>query len=139
MGYVITFSIGVLSFLLSLYLFSESVTLIKTGNRTIAVVEQLQQESGRKGKFSYRPIFRFTTVTGKEIHYPYTIASSPPDWKIGEKVTVIYRTDNPENPMVLTYFGAFGWAVLSLAIAVTLLIISGGNYLFNIYVRQFLV
>ena len=138
MGYVIAFSIGVVSLIVSLYLFSESVNLIKTGNRTIAVVEQLNRESGRKGKSTYRPIFRFM-ANGKEIHYPYKIASSPPDWEIGEKVTIIYRTDDPENPMVLTYFGAFGWAVISLVIAISLLVISGGNYLFKFYVRQFLL
>ncbi|MBD2703089.1 DUF3592 domain-containing protein [Spirosoma sp. BT702] len=139
MGYLITFTIGVILLLLSFYLFSNANNLIQTGNRTNAVVEELIEERSKKGKSTYRPIFRFTTITGKEIHYSYGIASSPPDWKVGETATIVYRTDDPENPLVLTYFGAFGWAVILLAVAAVLLIIGGGNYVFNLYAKQFLV
>ncbi|MVM30001.1 DUF3592 domain-containing protein [Spirosoma sp. HMF4905] len=139
MGYFITFLLGVLLLLGSLYFFSTSIKFIKTGSRSIATVEELQKESGRKGKSTYRPIFRFTTITGKEIHYPYKVASSPPDWAIGEKATIIYQVNDPENPMVLTYFGAFGWAVILLAIAAVLLIIGGGYYIFEAYSKQFLL
>ena len=139
MGYFITFLIGVLLLLGSLYLFSTSISFIKTGSRAIATVETLNRESGNKGKPTYRPIFRFTTITGKEMHYPYKIASSPPDWAVGDKATIVYKVDDPENPMVLTYFGAFGWAVIALAISVALLIIGGGYYMFGYYTKQFLL
>ncbi|QIP14207.1 DUF3592 domain-containing protein [Spirosoma aureum] len=139
MGYFITFLIGVLLLLGSLYLFSTSINFIKSGTRTLATVEKLVQESGKKGKSTYRPIFQFTTITGQEIHYSYKIASAPPDWAVGEKATLVYKLDDPENPMVLTYFGAFGWAVILLAIATVLLIIGGGYYLFGYYARQFLL
>ncbi|QHV96436.1 DUF3592 domain-containing protein [Spirosoma endbachense] len=139
MGYFITFLIGVLLLLGSLYLFSTSINFIKAGTRTLATVEKLVQESGKKGKSTYRPIFRFTTITGQVIHYPYKIASAPPDWAVGEKATLVYKLDDPENPMVLTYFGAFGWAVSLLAIATVLLIIGGGYYLFGYFARQFLL
>jgi ABC-type antimicrobial peptide transport system permease subunit len=139
MGYLIAFLIGVLLLVGSLYLFSTSISFIKTGTRTLATVEELVQESGKKGKSTYRPIFRFTTITGKEIHYPYKVASAPPDWAVGEKATIVYKVDDPENPMVLTYFGAFGWAVIALAIAVALLIIGGGYFLFGYYAKQFLL
>ncbi|QDK79562.1 DUF3592 domain-containing protein [Spirosoma sp. KCTC 42546] len=139
MGYLITFLIGVLFLAGSLYLVSTSVHFIKTGTRTVATVEELVQERSKKGKSTYRPIFRFTTITGKDIHYAYKVASSPPDWAVGEKATVVYKLDDPENPMVLSYFGAFGWAVIALAIASVLLIVGGGYYLFGYYAKQFLV
>ncbi|MFD2933854.1 DUF3592 domain-containing protein [Spirosoma flavum] len=139
MGYFITFLIGVLLLLGSLYSFSTSISFIKTGTRTMATVEELHRESGKKGKSTYRPIFRFTTLTGKEIHYPYKVASSPPDWAVGEKATIVYKVDDPENPMLLTYFGAFGWAIIALAIAIVLLIIGGGYYIFDYYAKQFVL
>ena len=139
MGYFITFLIGVLLLFGSLYFFSTSISFIKTGTRTIATVEELVKESGGKGKSTYRPIFRFTTITGKEIYYPYKVASSPPDWAVGEKATIVYKVADPENPMVLTYFGAFGWAIILLAIAIALLIIGGGYYIFELYSKQFLL
>lgn len=139
MGYLITFLVGVLLLLGSFYLFSSSINFIKTGSRTVAIVEELQKESSKKGKFTYRPIFRFTTITGKEIHHPYKVASSPPDWAIGDKATIVYQINDPENPMVLTYFSAFGWSVILLIIAIAFLIMGGGYYIFGIYARQFLM
>lgn len=138
MGYFVTLSIGILLLLVSLHFFSTSVNFLKTGNRTIATVDQLEKERS-KGKYTYRPIFKFTTVNGKEILYSYKVASSPPDWEVGEKVTIFYQIDDPENPMILTYFGAFGSAIISLIIAMTLLIIGGGYYLFQSYSKQFLL
>ncbi|GAB3956311.1 hypothetical protein GCM10028805_45780 [Spirosoma harenae] len=139
MGYFITFLAGIILLLGSLYLINDSIQLIKTGNRTIAVVEELIKENRKKGKYTYRPVFRFTTITGREIHHSYKVASSPPDWQVGEKATIVYRTDAPENPMILTYFGAFGWAVILLAIAAVLLILGGGNYVFTYYMQQYLL
>jgi hypothetical protein len=139
MGYLITFLIGVLALLGSLYLFSESVKRIKTGSRALAVVDELLEERSRKGKYSYRPVFKFTALNGQEIHYRYDVASSPSDWELGEKATVVYSVNDPENPMVLTYFGAFKWAIILLAIATPLLIISGGNYVFHSYIKQYLL
>ncbi|AKD57517.1 hypothetical protein SD10_24090 [Spirosoma radiotolerans] len=139
MGYFITCLLGIACLLGSLYLFSTSMDLIKTGNRTMATVDELQKERGKKGRYTYRPIFKFTTVTGKEIHYEYSIASSPPDWAVGDKATIIYPTNNPEDALVLTYFGAFRWAIILLAIAAPLLIIGGGYFVFGLYAKQYLV
>lgn len=139
MGYLITFLLGVAFLLGSLYFFSSSMELIKTGNRTLATVDELQRERGKKGRYTYRPIFKFVTVTGKEIHYPYSVASSPPDWALGDKATIVYPTNDPENALVLTYFGAFRWAIILLVIAASLLIVGGGYYVFGFYVKQFLL
>ncbi|QMW02700.1 DUF3592 domain-containing protein [Spirosoma foliorum] len=139
MGYFLTFLAGIVVLLGSLYLFSNSINFIKTGTRTLATVEELVRENSKKGKSTYRPIFKFTTITGKEIHHAYNVASSPPDWQVGEKATVVYKIGDPENPMVLSYFGAFGWAIILLAIAAGLLIIGGGYYVFSYYMKQFLL
>ncbi|MFD2570307.1 DUF3592 domain-containing protein [Spirosoma soli] len=139
MGYSITFFVGILVLLASLYLFNTAIDFIKTGTRTMAVVEDLVRVNSKKGKSTYRPIFRYTTLTGKEIHYSHSVSSSPPDWAVGEKATLVYKLDDPENPMILTYFSAFGSAIISLAIATALLIIGGGYYVFQWYAKQFLL
>ncbi|GAB3772595.1 hypothetical protein GCM10028818_12980 [Spirosoma horti] len=139
MGYLITLLLGVACLLGSLYLLNASMEFIKTGNRTSATVNELRPERGKKGRYTYRPIFKFVTITGKEIKYAYSVASSPPDWAVGDKATLIYQTNDPENALVLTYFGAFQWAIILLAIAAPLLIIGGGYFVFGLYAKQFLV
>ena len=122
MGYLLTFLVGACLLVLSVSKFSKAVSLIKSGHRVVAVVDRLEKEKSKKG-YTYRPIFKYNTITGQEITHSYMFSASPPDWQVGEKATVVYNASDPENPVILTYFGAFGWAVIWLAVAVPLLIV----------------
>jgi hypothetical protein len=45
----------------------------------------------------YRPVFEFTDRTDRVYRITGSVASDPPSYERGEKVTVCYRPDNPEN------------------------------------------
>ncbi|WP_020599748.1 DUF3592 domain-containing protein [Spirosoma panaciterrae] len=136
MGYLITFLVGAGLLILSLSKFSKAISLIQSGHRVMAVVDRLEKEKSKKG-YTYRPIFKYHTVNGQEIMHSYMFAASPPDWEVGEKTTVVYSPSNPENPVVLTYFGAFGWAVIWLAVAIPLLIVGGGYFVAQLYLKTY--
>ncbi|WP_461087427.1 DUF3592 domain-containing protein [Spirosoma gilvum] len=136
MVYSIMLLVGIVLVGISASLFSKAVVLIKSGSRTIATVDRLEKEKSKKG-YTYRPVFKYNTISGQEVYYSYMFAASPPDWEVGEKVTVVYNASDPDNPVILTYFGAFGWAVIWLAVAMPLLIIGGGYFLSQLYLKPY--
>ncbi|MBN8825518.1 MULTISPECIES: DUF3592 domain-containing protein [unclassified Spirosoma] len=136
MGYLITFLVGAGLLILSVSKFSKAINLIQSGHRVMAVVDRLEKEKSKKG-YTYRPIFKYQTMSGQEVWHSYMFAASPPDWEVGEKATIVYQASDPENPVILTYFGAFGWAVIWLAVAVPLLIVGGGYFLAQFYLKSY--
>ena len=134
MGYAITLLIGVMFFVLSLVMFNQSVQFLRTGSRATATVIRLESSSSKKRSSVY-PIFSFRTLTNQEITYIHNVSSSPPAWKIGEQTTVVYELNNPNNLKLLTYFGAFGWAIGLMAVAMPLLVIGGGYYLLQSFLK----
>jgi len=134
MGYTFTLAIGILFLVFSLILFNRSVQFLQTGGRATATVIRLESTSGKKNS-SVRPIFSFTTITNQEITYVHSVSSYPPAWKIGEQATIVYDQNKPERVKLLTYFGAFGWAIMLMAFAMPMIVIGGGYHLLQPYFR----
>ena len=136
MWYGISITVGLLLLAVGLYQFSRSMDFIKTGTRVIGTVAALEPRRGKKGKFTYRPIFHYK-VNGEKRSYTYPVASNPAAWKVGEETSlVIVPGGDPKKVMVLTYFGAFGWSVVTLALAFPLLIIGTGYLWANNFIQK---
>lgn len=128
MGYSITLTVGVILLAFSLYILKNSISFIKRNERAIATVINLEEVRDNDG-VTYKPVFKFFTAEKKEIHFRYFASSSPPAWTIGEKATIAYDVNNPADAKLLTYFGAFGWSVILMGMAMPMLVIGGGFYL----------
>ncbi|GAB4023542.1 hypothetical protein GCM10028808_74240 [Spirosoma migulaei] len=115
-----------------------SITLIKTGNRTLATVVKLEKEKAKSG-YVYRPIFKLNTENGEELLHTYGFATDPSDWKIGDKATVSYDLYEPETRVVLTYYGAFGNAVIWLMVSLPLIVLGGGHFVSRLYLKHYLL
>jgi len=63
-------------------------------------VIDLQPGQGSKGGTLYKPVFRFTDRDDKEHTVTGGVASSPPSYRRGEAVTVLYRPENPEGAQI---------------------------------------
>lgn len=128
MFYPIALTIGFTLLLASLLTLKESLAFIRTGERANAVVTELREEKSDDGP-TYRPIFTFTTKTGQRVTYSHTMTSSPAGWYVGEPAVVVYDPANTERVKLLTYFGAFLWTIILMALAMPFLVIGGGYYL----------
>lgn len=49
---------------------------------------------------AYSPVVRFTTREGETIYYDSTFSSNPPEYQIGEKVVIFYKSENPEKAII---------------------------------------
>lgn len=134
MAYTITFFVGVGIFCLSIYLLFKSLDFIKTGTRTTATVIELVEKSSSDGR-TYAPVFEYKTHFNEKIKYHYPVSSSPASWTVGEEATIVYDNNNTRSVKLLTYFGTFGWTVVLMAIAMPMLVIGGGYYLSQAFLK----
>lgn len=49
---------------------------------------------------TYKPVVRFQAQNGQTISFESTYSSSPPEYEIGESVTVIYSPETPEKAVI---------------------------------------
>lgn len=128
MGYSITLAAGIVLLLFSIYILNNAVDFIKKSEKAVATVISLEEVKDSDG-ITYRPVFKFSTPDKKEVHFRHFASSSPPAWRVGEQAGVSYDINDPDNAKLLTYFGAFGWPVILMALSMPMLVIGGGYYL----------
>jgi len=56
---------------------------------------------------AYRPNVRFTTLEGETVFYYSNYGSSPPEYDVGENVTILYKSENPEKAIIAGEGGIF--------------------------------
>jgi hypothetical protein len=69
------------------------------GMEAPGVVVALDESSGSDGS-TYAPVVRFSTSNGQRVEFTTSYYSSPPDYEVGESVTVIYRPEQPEKAVI---------------------------------------
>ncbi len=134
MFYSISLTIGIILLVISLFIFKESLDFIKKSNRAIGTVIDLEKTSGSDG-VTYSPIFKFKTNTNQEIIYHHIASSSPASWFVGEEATIAYDPVNPNIARLLTYFGAFSWTIVLMAISMPLIVIGGGYFVAQTFLQ----
>jgi hypothetical protein len=113
---------------ISLLLLKESLAFLKTSERAVATVVELETVKGDDSD-TYKAIFTFKTSSNEEITYRAKTSSSPAAWEVGEEALIAYDRDHPSTARLVTYFGIFSWSIILLSIAMPLLVIGGGYYL----------
>lgn len=79
------------------------------------VIEMRESKDSESGGISYSPTFQFQDTSGVQHTVASHIYSSPPEFQVGDKVTVLYRTENPDGAVIDTFWQLWGLpAVLSL-------------------------
>ena len=74
---------------------------------------------------SYSPVVRFMTLEGESVTYYSSYSSSPPEYKVGEVVNILYKSENPgkalivgEGSLLRFIFMGIGGAVILAGLAV---------------------
>lgn len=109
--------------------YSNTKELISTGIKTTAEVIDLIEISGDDG-YTYKPVFEYTDRTNTKIIFKSKVSSSPPSYKIGDNVNIIYSKDNDERKIV-SFWGLYRWTIILLSIASPFFIIGGGYLLYT--------
>ncbi len=125
------FGLGCLLFYLAHQQYQKTVFLLEKGVRTTSVVTGLIPYSSDDGT-TYAPVFEFKDRQRNTHTFESDIKSSPPAFKVGEKVKIIYDPKNAENVKVISFWGLYRWTIILSMVGSPLLIL-GGSYLWYIY------
>ena len=90
--------------------------LQSSGLRAQGEVVRLKGEmsSGRDPRYNYFPIVRYYTDKNVAIEFKDTVGSNPPSYRPGDKVTVIYRADDPRGDAIIDRGPLWNWAIPAL-------------------------
>ena len=104
--------------------YNKTNNLVDNGVKTTAVVSKLVYVPDYDGSGGDKPYFTFTDRNNKEHTFTNGISSSPPAFKLNEKVKVIYNPKDTEEVKVVSFWGLYRWSVILLMIAAPFLVIS---------------
>ena len=127
MAYQITFAAGLLLLALSIFLLRRTLIFLTHSEKAkgeVVALEKLHRSNSKKAIF--KPVFLFTTKSGKEITFRSATASNPPSWKVGEQAVYAFKPEAPQQGKIVTFFGLFGWSVALACLAMPLVVIGAG-------------
>ncbi len=109
------------------YLFMEQRNLEQNGIETTAIIVEMIRTRDSEGDDTYTPVFEFRTRNGRGYQVKSGFSSSPPEYTVGDRVTIIYLPDSPEKAeikgagnLIMYIFG--GVAIMDFAILVFFLL-----------------
>ena len=71
-------------------------------------VVEMQQQTDKDGTISYSPTFRFRDEVGAEQTVSSSLYASPPEFHIGDTVTVLYSHGNPQSARIDSFWQLWG-------------------------------
>lgn len=102
------------------YLANRSKTLVEKGEVGEGTVIALRPVRPNEIDSSYGPVVRFRLRDGEERTFETGQGSSPPAFRIGERVEVLYDPRNPAKAMTRAPFQLWGWPIIIGAIGLAL-------------------
>ena len=95
----ILFFSGLLFGGIAAYLYYQQYNLEKNGLQVEGTVVALVESRDDDGT-SYAPVVRFKTQGGREFEFQSNFYSSPPEYEVGQTVTVLYPPDQPGEAQI---------------------------------------
>ena len=108
--------------------YSNTVSLMQEGIKTTATVIEMIPVSSSDGGPTYKPVFEFNERGNTVRRYTSSVSSSPPAYKVGQKVKIVYDPKDKDDVKTISFWGLYRWSVILSCIAAPFLII-GGSYL----------
>jgi hypothetical protein len=109
--------IGTVLLIAAIYAYQETRTFVASASRTTGTV------TGYSGN---RPIVRFKDERGTEVQFTSSTGSSPPRYRVGEAVAVLYQPAAPYDAKIEGFFALWGVPVIIGGIGSVFFLIGAG-------------
>lgn len=119
---------GPICLIIGLVSYGRTTAFIRSAERAEGVVVKLVERGGRHGT-SFAPVFEFTDAAGTTRTIYSTTSSYPPRHRIGDRVTVMYDRNSPEDACLNEFFDLWGIAIITGAIGLSHVIFGLGMVL----------
>jgi hypothetical protein len=138
MTWTITLAIGIILSATGAFLgVREHLWLRHAQTASGTVVEMIKSRGGRRT--SYTPRVQYAANDGSQHEFVRSYGSSPPDFSVGQKVTVAYDPESYES-RILTFGQRFGLAATLVIVGLGLILLAttrivGNQFVPRIYLR----
>ncbi|MBI6530845.1 DUF3592 domain-containing protein [Proteus vulgaris] len=100
--------IGVVIFIVALFVIKSELHLVRNGIETTGVIIDLSMSNSSNERSVYHPIIQFTTNDNREITFRSLEGSNPPRFHLGENISVIYLQNDPQRATINNFLGLYG-------------------------------
>ncbi len=100
--------IGVIIFIVALFVFKSELNLVRNGTETTGVVIELSISKSSDNGSIYHPIIKFNTENNREIIFRSPEGSSHSRYHIGENISIIYLPNDPQKATINNFLGLYG-------------------------------
>lgn len=104
--------VGFLLAAIALFIWLRTQSFLNTAQEAQGTVVQMVYSHSSDGGGGYAPVFTFRTITGQEITASENLYSNPPQFKVGQTVTVLYDPENPNRARIKKGFNLYFVPVL---------------------------
>ena len=84
----------------------------------------------------YYPIFTFQDSNGRTHEITSSSGQNPPAYKVGDTVTVLYQSEQPEDAKLDRFFDVWGWAAMLCGFAVVDVLVGLGMLVVVIIIQR---
>jgi len=98
---------------------------VATASHSPGKVTKLVEENGNH-HIVYFPVFEFRDAYGQRHEIDSHSGSYPPEYEVGDKISVLYQTDKPDNATIDSFWNIWIWPVVLGVFGATDLIIGVG-------------
>ena len=105
-------AIAVIVLLISLFVYHHSQKFIQSASRAQGTVTRLVKKSDGSDSDSSYPVYTFEDSQGKQHEIYSSSGSYPPAYSVGEKVTVLYQPDDPQNAEMDSFMDKWFFSVM---------------------------
>lgn len=113
--------------------FKSTITFLKNGEKVTGTVTSLREIDS--DGVVYVPVFTYRTKDNTEYTYELAEGTNPSSWSEGDTETIIYDPKDPSKVELYTYFRIFAWPLILLSAALPLLVIGGGYFIAEQYLK----
>nr|WP_315034143.1 DUF3592 domain-containing protein [uncultured Chryseobacterium sp.] len=131
--YYVMFGAGVGLLIMACFSFKNTLSFLKRAEKVTGTVTSLRVTDS-DGEV-YLPVFTYHTRDNSEYTYELAEGSNPPSWSVGDTETIIYDPKDPSRVELYTYFRIFAWPLILLSAALPLLVIGGGYFIAEQYLK----
>jgi hypothetical protein len=89
-------------------------------------VIDLELTRGSPGSGAYRPVIKYTTSSGEQRTFRSLSGSSPPSYRVGEAVDVLYDRTNPPDARIASFWSLWLIQIIAGGVGAVFALIGGG-------------
>ncbi len=128
--------IGVTFLIVAFFMMRSEISFREGAIATPGTVIDLAPTQSSKGSTSYRPVFNYTDRDDKVHTVTGSLVSSPPSFRRGEAITVLYRPEDPEGAQIYSFMESWLLPLIFGSIGTTFTAIASGVGFYSVRRRR---